>query len=134
MVKKIEKTSSKRKTSIARATVKPGKGVVRINSTNLDVYEPELARKSIKEALVLAGDLPKKVNIKVNVRGGGWQSQAEAVRLAIAKGLVEFSKDPKLKQTYLDYDRYLLVADVRRTEPQKPYRSAPRAKRQKSKR
>ena len=69
---------------------------------------------------------------KVQVFGGGTTSQAEASRLAIAKGLVEFTGSKKLKQDYLDYDRHLLVADVRRREARKPNDSRARAARQKS--
>lgn len=131
-MKDIIHTSGKRKHAIARATLKPGKGIVRINSQKLEVYNPLLARSKIMEALQLAGDVAKKVNINVNVFGGGWQSQSEAARLAIAKSLVEFTKSKELKKTFLDYDKHLLVADVRRGEASKPNDSKPRAKRQKS--
>ena len=52
--------------------------------------------------------------------GGGWSSQAEASRLAIAKALVEFVGSSDLQQKYLDYDRHLLVADTRYKETKKP--------------
>lgn len=126
--------SGKRKTSIARATLKKGKGVIRINSVLLSVYHPELAKEKIMEPLILAEGLAKEVDIKVNVKGGGWQSRAEAARMAIARALVEYSKDKSLKETFSKYDKHLLIADTRRTEPNKPYRSAARAKRQTSKR
>ena len=132
MTKKIVHCSGKRKKAIARATLKVGKGIVRINSKLLTAYEPNMARMKIMEPLLLAPDVANKVNINVNVFGGGWQSQAEASRLAIARAMVEFSDDKQLKQTFLDYDRHLLVADVRRNEPHKPNDSKPRAKRQKS--
>jgi small subunit ribosomal protein S9 len=80
---------------------------------------------------MLAGELAQQVDIKVNVRSGGISSQAEAIRQAIAKGLVEFFKDEKLKQVYLDYDRSLLVYDPRRCEPHKPSRSKKGARRHK---
>lgn len=134
MINKSIITNGKRKTSIARAVISKGSGVVRINSVLLNVYGNKIARLKIKEPLMLAGDLSSKVDIKVKVKGGGWQSQAEAVRLAISKALVEYSKKESLKKTFLEYDRHLLIADIRRTEPQKPYRSAARARRQKSKR
>ncbi|PIX44016.1 30S ribosomal protein S9 [archaeon CG_4_10_14_0_2_um_filter_Archaea_38_6] len=125
--------SGKRKTSIASAVLKKGKGVIRINSMNLKVYGNEISRLKIMEPLQLAGELAEKIDVNIKVRGGGWQSQAEAARLALAKVLVEFSKKDALKKTFLDYDRHLLVADIRRKEPKKPYRSAARARRQKSK-
>ncbi|MDP2906684.1 MAG: 30S ribosomal protein S9 [Nanoarchaeota archaeon] len=125
-------TSGKRKHAIARATLKPGKGIVRINSQKLEVYNPLIARSKIMEALQLAGEVSKKVNIDVNVFGGGWQAQSEAARLAIAKSIVAFTKSKELKKTYLEYDKHLLIADVRRNEPHKPNDSKPRAARQKS--
>lgn len=124
--------SGKRKHAVARATLKPGKGIIRINSQRLEVYSPEIARIKIMEPLQLAGDVAKKVNININVFGGGWQAQSEAIRLAIAKSLVEFTKSKELKKTFLDYDKHLIVADVRRNESHKPNDSKPRRKRQKS--
>lgn len=125
-------TSGKRKHAVARATLRPGKGVIRVNSQRLEVYNPKLARMKIMEAVQLAGDVTKKVNIDVNVFGGGWQAQSEAVRLAIAKSLVEFTKNKELKKAFLDYDKHMLIADVRRNEPHKPNDSKPRRKRAKS--
>lgn len=127
-------TTGKRKTSIARVTAKPGTGMVRVNSKSIDVYEPEVARVRIKEPIILASDVAQKMNISVNVFGGGYLSQADAARVAIAKAIVEFSKSKDLRKKFLDYDRNILVSDTRRTEPQKPYRSSARSKRQKSKR
>lgn len=114
--------SGKRKRAIARATLTEGKGKIRINHKLLDIYEPKLARLKLREPLLLAGNVISKVNIDVNVFGGGINSQAEASRLAIAKALVEYTKSEKLKETFLKYDRNLLVADVRRKEPAKPNR------------
>ncbi|MEM4244656.1 MAG: 30S ribosomal protein S9 [Candidatus Nanoarchaeia archaeon] len=131
-MKKFVHVSGKRKHAIARATLKPGKGIVRINSILLENYQPALARHRIEEALQLAGDNARKVNIHVTVFGGGWQAQSEAARLAIARSLVEFTGSKELKKTYLDYDRHLLIADVRRNEPHKPNDSKPRRKRAKS--
>ncbi|MCD6576057.1 MAG: 30S ribosomal protein S9 [Nanoarchaeota archaeon] len=134
MAEKIVHVSGKRKMSIARATIKKGNGIVRVNKKLLDVIAPELAREKIKEPLLLAGDIAKKVNITVTVKGGGIMSQAEAARNAIARALVEYTGSKELKKTFFQYDRHLLVADVRRTEPQKPCRSAARRGKQTSKR
>jgi small subunit ribosomal protein S9 len=122
--------SGKRKTSIAKATLNQGKGTVRINSKLLENHTPEIAKMKIMEPLLLAGDQIKGFNISVSVNGGGWSSQADASRLAIARCLVETNKN--LKKKFLDYDRHLLVADTRRKETCKPNDSKARAKRQKS--
>ena len=115
-------TSGKRKSATARAVVKQGTGIVRVNSVPIDLVEPKMSRLKLMEPLILAGDVANKVNIDVSVIGGGISGQAEASRLAIAKALVNFTKDDKLKETFLAYDRNLLVADVRRKEPAKPNR------------
>ncbi len=132
MKKHLVHVSGKRKRAIARATAREGKGVVRINRLLLDAYEPELARERMREPLVIAGNLAENVNIDVDVHGGGWQGQAEAARLAIARAMVKYSGSDALKRQYLDYDRHLLVADVRRGESSKPNDSKPRKARQKS--
>ena len=130
---KIIHMSGKRKRAIARATLKIGKGNIRVNNQMLGSFEPKFARMKIMEPLILAGDLAKKVDININVAGGGIISQAEAVRLAIARALVEYSKSSSLKESFLKYDRHLLVADTRRKEASKPNRHGQaRAKRQKS--
>ena len=125
--------SGKRKMAIARATLKQGNGLVRLNSIPIDFIEPKISRLKLREPLILAGDVSNKVDIDVNVTGGGTTSQAEASRLAIAKALVNFTKNDKLKEVFLNYDRNLIVADVRRKEPAKPNRHGQaRAKVQKS--
>ncbi|HLC22810.1 MAG TPA: 30S ribosomal protein S9 [Candidatus Nanoarchaeia archaeon] len=124
--------SGKRKRAIARATVRDGTGVVRVNSLLLDAYMPVLARSLVEEPLTIGSDIAKNVNIDVQVIGGGWHSQAEAARLVVAKGLVAYSGSKVLRQKFLEYDRHLLVQDKRRTEPSKPNDSKPRAARQKS--
>ena len=127
---KIITSSGKRKSAIARAVLKPGKGVIRINSKLLNIYEPKMYRMRIMEPLMLAEDSANKVNISVNVNGGGQSSQAEASRLAIGKALTQFNS--QLKKVFLTYDRSLLVADIRRREPYKPNDSKARSARQKS--
>ncbi len=123
--------SGKRKRAIARATIKSGTGVVRINGFLIDTYQPLMAQTKMKEPLILAKDLIEKIDVDVNVSGGGFMSQAEAARLAIARALVNYNS--KLKNMFLDYDRQLLVADVRRKERSKPNRHGQaRAKTQKS--
>lgn len=112
--------SGKRKSAIAKATLNSGAGVIRINSVLLELYEPEIYRSRIQEPLILAGDTAKKVNIEVTSIGGGINGQADAIRLAIAKALAQFDKS--LQKTFLDYDRTLTVADIRRKETHKPNR------------
>ena len=132
MAKKIVNTSGKRKTAIAKATVVKGIGRVRVNRKPVEFYEPEIARWKIYEPIKLAGQHIDKVDIDVSVSGGGFMSQANAVRTAIARGLVAFTSDASLKVSYLDYDRNLLVNDSRIKESKKPLGRDARRKRQKS--
>jgi len=124
-------TTGKRKTAVARATVRPGTGRLMINSRPLDVWGTEIFRLWIREPLMLAEDAAAKTDIDVIVRGGGIPSQAEATRIAIARGLVKLTKDKTLKDKFLEYDRGLLVFDFRRTEVHKPSRSRKGARRHK---
>jgi small subunit ribosomal protein S9 len=128
----IANTSGKRKTAVARASVKAGTGMVRINSKPLNIYTPELAKMKIMEPLMLAPERAAKVDIDVLVEGGGVIGQAEAARTAIAKGLVEFFHDEELERTYKSIDRTLMVSDPRRKLPKKPLGRGARKKRQKS--
>jgi small subunit ribosomal protein S9 len=132
MSKKIVNTTGKRKTSIAKATVAKGAGRVRINNLPVEFYEPAVARWKIMEPLKLAEHHVNTVDIDVNVSGGGFMSQANAIRTAIAKGLVEYTGDPSLRLTFLGYDRNLLVSDSRIKESKKPLGRGARKKRQKS--
>ncbi len=128
--KKQNQTQGKRKRAIARAALVTGKGKIMVNGQYLDHFGNDILRLRINEPLTLAGDLAKKVDLNIRVNGGGTNGQADAIRLAIARALVKH--DPKLKKTFEEYDRLLLVADVRRKEVCKPNDSKARAKRQKS--
>ncbi len=113
-------TTGKRKKSIARAVIRPGKGKVRINKKFIETVEPMMVQLRMKEPLVLAGNLSATVDIDVTVEGGGFNGQADAARTAISKALVEFSGDEKLKDTFVEYDRSLVVSDMRQRESRKP--------------
>ncbi|MEM0344196.1 MAG: 30S ribosomal protein S9 [Thermoplasmata archaeon] len=132
MKPRVVVASGKRKSAIARATVREGRGLVRINNVPLEIYEPHLARVMIMEPLTIAGERSAKVDIDVNVSGGGVMGQAGASRTAIAKGLVQFLKDEELAKVYARYDRSLLVSDPRRKLPKKPEGRGARKKHQKS--
>ncbi len=130
--RKTVNSSGKRKTSIARASFKEGRGVVRINKKLLNVVEPQLIREKIQEPLDLAGELAKQLDITVTIRGGGMVGQADAARTAIARGLVDWTNDLSMKDLFLKQDRTLLVNDYRQKEPKKFGGRGARARRQKS--
>jgi len=128
----IIETSGTRKTAVARATIKEGAGRIRINGVPLEIYGSELARMKIMEPVLLAGERITKVDISVNAQGGGVMGQADAIRTAISRALVEYFKDDELSNMIKAYDRTLLVNDVRRKLPKKPGGKGARKKRQKS--
>ena len=128
-------SSGKRKTSIARAVLVEGTGKIRINERDYKTLHM-FDRLKIEEPIRITENILKKINfdVSINVRGGGEKSQIEAARLALARAIVEFSKNKKIEEALLNYDRNLLIADVRRKEAYKPGDSKARAKRQSSKR
>ena len=131
--KKVIVLSGKRKTAIARATVRIGKGRIRVNNVPLEIYEPKLARDKILEPLILVEDkVLSQLDINVKVAGGGFMGQAEAARMAIAKGLLKWTKSTRLQTTFRDYDRTMIAGDPRRSEPKKFGGPGARARDQKS--
>jgi small subunit ribosomal protein S9 len=129
----VTNTSGKKKTAIARATVTDGAGRVRVNSQPVELVEPELSRLKMLEPFRIADDdLREGVDVDVQVEGGGTSGQADAVRTAIARGLVQHSNDAELRDAYMEFDRSLLVNDVRQSEPKKWGGPGARARYQKS--
>ncbi len=129
---KVAIASGKRKTAIARAVVRDGKGRYRINRMPFEIYDPEVARLSVLEPVGLLGEKANKVDIDVKVKGGGVVGQAEAARTAVARALVKYFNDPSVESLFKEYDRNLLVNDVRRKFPKLPLGRGARKRRQKS--
>ncbi len=125
-------STGKRKTAIARATLRKGQGLFRYNGLPLDFVEPDLIRRKIQEPLLMVGDRVNAVDISIRTEGGGIVGQASAARTAIARGLVAYLKDDGLRETFKRYDRTLLVSDPRRKLPKRPGGRGARARRQKS--
>ena len=129
----VTNTSGKKKTAVARATISEGEGRVRINAQPVELVEPELAQLKMLEPFRLADDeLREGVDIDVDVEGGGVMGQADAARTAIARGLVQHTNDAELRDAYMEFDRSLLVNDVRQRESKKWGGPGARARYQKS--
>ena len=126
----IINTIGRRKTSIARVYVKPGKGDITINDRALKEYFlSEIHQTLVKQALA-ALKLEATYDVSVNVEGGGVTGQAEAVRLGIARALVEIN--PENKPTLRKEG--FMTRDSRMVERKKPGRRKARRKFQFSKR
>merc|ERR1712046_223481 len=130
----------RKKTATAVAFCKRGNGMIRVNGRPLDLVEPVTLRMKVQEPLLLLGkERFAGIDIRVRVKGGGYSAQVYAIRQAIAKGIVAYyqkfvdeSSKQQIKDKFLAYDRSLLVADSRRTEPKKFGGPSARARYQKS--
>jgi small subunit ribosomal protein S9 len=126
----IINTIGRRKTSVARVYVQPGKGDIKVNHRDLKEYFlSEIHQTTVRQAMT-AVKVADQYDVTVNVEGGGIKGQAEAVRLGIARALVIINAEykPTLKK-----DR-LLTRDSRMVERKKPGRRKARRKFQFSKR
>lgn len=96
----VTNTIGRRKTSVARLYMKPGSGEIKINNRELGEYFPsEILQLIVKQPLVKL-DQAASFDFKINVDGGGIKGQAEAIRLAISRALVEVDEEnkPALKE------------------------------------
>jgi len=131
--KKVVTISGKRKTATARATLRMGRGRIRINNVPLEILEPQASRLKIMEPLLqVDSELRNQVDINIKVAGGGFMGQAEAARMALAKGLVRWTRSKHLQSAFTDYDRTMLAGDPRRKESKKFGGPGARARDQKS--
>ena len=124
--------SGKRKTAIAKAVLRSGAGKITFNNYPLNLVNPETARMKLMEPLIVAGEKAKNIDIKIKAQGGGVISQAEAARVAIARGLIKWTKSAQLKRALKNQDRAMLAGDPRRAESKKFGGPSARARKQKS--
>jgi len=107
--------TGRRKTSVARVFIKPGKGKFMVNDKTLDDYfARETGRMVVRQPLVLTDHL-NTFDIKVNVDGGGESGQAGAVRHGLTRALIEY--DPALKPALSKAG--LVTRDAREVERKK---------------
>ena len=120
----------RRKAAVARVFVKEGAGKIVINKRDLEVYFPSSKLQYIVNQPLNVVNALGKYDIKVNLQGGGFNGQAEALRLAIARALVKINAEdkPALKAAGL------LTRDARVVERKKPGQPKARKRFQFSKR
>jgi small subunit ribosomal protein S9 len=126
----VTNTSGRRKTAVARIYLKEGNGTITVNGKDHKVYFPTLPLQYIVNQSFEVSELIGQYDVTVNVTGGGVTGQAQAVRLAIAKAIVELDaeKKPALRA------KGLMTRDMRMVERKKPGRKKARKKFQFSKR
>lgn len=132
MAEKIIQTTGKRKTATARAYTKSGTGKFRINGTPIELYPVAMLREKLMEPKLLIGERGDVVDVEITVTGGGLTGQVDAARTAMAKGIVKLLNDDTIDEIYRQYDRTIMVNDIRRKLPKKPMGRGARARRQKS--
>ena len=123
-------TLGRRKTSVARIYMSSGSGTVTINKRTFDNYFPTKVLQTIVKQPLLTLEQEGNFDINVNVKGGGVTGQAEAIRLAIARALVEVDESNKKALKSEGF----LTRDSRMVERKKPGRRKARKKFQFSKR
>ncbi|MBQ0075689.1 MAG: 30S ribosomal protein S9 [Bacteroidales bacterium] len=106
----------RRKAAVARVYVQEGKGQIVINNRPLDVYFPSSILQFIVKQPLAKLAVEEKYDIKVNLDGGGYKGQAEALRLAIARALVKINPEDK---TALKAEGFM-TRDAREVERKKP--------------
>ncbi|GMH35211.1 hypothetical protein BSKO_03079 [Bryopsis sp. KO-2023] len=140
MTTEAVQTFGRKKTAVAVAYCKRGKGLLKLNGVPLELTQPDTLRYKVMEPVLLLGkERFEQVDIRLRVKGGGQVSQIYAIRQAIAKALVAFyqkyvdeSSKQEIKNILLMHDRTLLAADPRRAEPKKFGGKGARARAQKS--
>merc|ERR1712054_26985 len=133
-------TFGRKREAVAVAFVKKGKGLIKVNGVPIELVQPQTLRFKVWEPVLLLGaERYRAIDIRIRVKGGGHVSQIYAIRQAIAKALVAWyqkyvdeASKKEIKDILMNYDRTLLVADPRRTEPKKFGGRGARARFQKS--
>lgn len=120
----------RRKAAVARVYVSEGTGAITINKRALEVYFPSSILQYIVKQPLNTLEVVEKYDIKVNLKGGGYKGQAEALRLAIARALVKINPEDK---SALRAEGFM-TRDPRSVERKKPGRPKARKRFQFSKR
>ena len=120
----------RRKSAVARVYVEEGNGKITINKRDLTEYFPSpILQYVVKQPLNLL-DVAEKFDIKVNLQGGGYTGQSQALRLAIARALVKINAEDKKTLRAEGF----MTRDSREVERKKPGRPKARRRFQFSKR
>lgn len=115
MATPLTQTTGRRKRSVARARLRPGTGQITINGRPFDVYFPTDAQRMVAAAPLKVADALETYDIDASIHGGGVSGQAGALRMAIARSLVEL--DPELRDSLKKAGH--LTRDPRKKESKK---------------
>ncbi|MFM1746154.1 MAG: hypothetical protein RLZZ630_2091 [Bacteroidota bacterium] len=111
----ITHTIGRRKTAVARVYVQPGNGTIKVNNKDYTIYFPTLPLQNLVQQAFVLSNTKDQYDVNVNVFGGGYNGQAEAVRMALARALCKINAEyrPVLKSNGL------LTRDPRMVERKK---------------
>jgi small subunit ribosomal protein S9 len=123
-------TIGRRKAAVARVYLNDGKGQITVNQKDFKEYFPQETLQYVVEQPIKIAEVEGKYDIKVNLDGGGFKGQAEALRLGISRALVKI--DPEYKPLLKSHG--LLTRDPREVERKKPGQPKARKRFQFSKR
>ena len=113
----------RRKSAVARVYVSEGTGKITINKRDINEYFPSAILQYVVKQPMLLLDVAEKYDVKVNLDGGGFTGQSQALRLAIARALVKINAEDKKNLK----DHGFLTRDSRVVERKKP--GQPKARR-----
>ncbi len=122
--------TGRRKTSVARVYLRPGSGAWSVNGRELEEYFPRLTHQQHAREPLDVTDTVTRFDVKVTVRGGGKTGQAGAIRMGLARALLEHDEELRAPLR----DKGLLTRDARKVERKKPGRPKARKRFQFSKR
>jgi small subunit ribosomal protein S9 len=115
MSQPLTQTTGRRKEAVARARLRPGTGVVTINGRPFDVHFPTAAQRMVAAEALRVAEVEQSYDVEASIHGGGVSGQAGALRMAIARSLVEI--DPELRPALKHAG--LLTRDARKKESKK---------------
>ncbi len=111
----LTQTTGRRKEAVARAVLRAGTGVITVNGKPIEAYFPTATQRMVVTEALRVTDREQSFDIAANIFGGGVTGQAGALRMAIARSLIEIDPEsrPALKKAGL------LTRDARRKESKK---------------
>jgi small subunit ribosomal protein S9 len=111
----LTQTTGRRKEAVARAVLRAGTGTITVNGKPIEVYFPTATQRMVVTEALRVTDRETAYDINANIFGGGVTGQAGALRMAIARSLIEIDPEsrPALKKAGL------LTRDARRKESKK---------------
>ena len=95
MSKPLTQTTGRRKEAVARARLRPGTGTMTINGRPFDVYFPTSAQRMVVSEPLRVAEVEETYDVDASIHGGGVSGQAGALRMAIARSLVEINPEAR---------------------------------------